>query len=91
MPLYTALLRREDFDTIIGHANLYNPGDDLVAPPYPVAWTVSTRVDADQRLQFAVGKQRRRFQEDPTARFITVVDTAAPDQIDGGDIVSIAR
>lgn len=91
MPLVLAPVRLEDFDTIERHADIYEPGDDLVAPPYPVAWPVTTRAEAKTRLKFAIAKQRRRFQNDPTAHYVKVVDAPSADQVHEGEIVSIAR
>ncbi|KAF2014230.1 hypothetical protein BU24DRAFT_423247 [Aaosphaeria arxii CBS 175.79] len=91
MPLFIAPVRLEDFDIIEKHADIYEPGDDLVAPPYPLAWPITTREEAQHRLQFAMAKQRRRFQEDSTARFVKVVDAPSATQIDQGEIISIAR
>jgi GNAT superfamily N-acetyltransferase len=91
MPLLLAPVRLEDFDQIEKHADVYEPGDDLVAPPYPVAWPVSTQEEAQSRLRFAMAKQRRRFQEDPTARFVKVVDAPSEAQVHEGEIISIAR
>jgi len=91
MPLHLAPVRLPDFDNMENHANIYNPGDDLVAPPYPVAWPVSTQAEAQARLKFAMAKQRRRFQEDSTSRFMKVVDAPTGMDIDDGEIISIAR
>ncbi|KAF7542060.1 hypothetical protein G7054_g164 [Neopestalotiopsis clavispora] len=38
MPLQLQPLEFSDFDTLISHASSHTPGDDLVAPPNPVAW-----------------------------------------------------
>lgn len=93
MPLFIAPLQLKDFDTIIAHANIYLPGDDLVAPPTPVAWPVSTREDAQKRLSFTMAKQRRRFVEDDTVRFMKVVDASSKKDVHDStaDIVSVAR
>ena len=91
MPLHLAPVRLEDFDTIEKHADTYSPGDDLIAPPYPVAWPVRTKPEAQSRLRFAMAKQRRRFREDPTARFVKVVDAPSPAEVHSGEIISIAR
>jgi hypothetical protein len=105
MPLIIAPVELSDFDAIIAQADTYEPGDDLVAPPNPVAWPVTTRAEAQERLRLLMGRQRQRFLEDPTARFMKVVDlpgsptTATSDDtveavskfIPQGDIIAIAR
>lgn len=92
MPLNVLPMRLIDFDVIIAHATLFEPGDDLVGPPIPFTYPVATRAQASRRLRFAMDRQRTRFQEDPTARYIKVVETC-PDAQDphDGDIVSMAR
>lgn len=88
MALHLAPVELSDFDTLVSHASLYAPGDDLVAPPNPVAWPVSTRSEAELRARHCFALQRRRFLEDPTARFVKVVD----DSYDSGSaIIAVAR
>ncbi|KAH7397807.1 hypothetical protein BKA64DRAFT_48131 [Cadophora sp. MPI-SDFR-AT-0126] len=75
----------EDFDTMINHANIYPPGDDLVGPPTPFFWPVSSREEALQRLQLHMTKQKSRFLGDPTATYLKVIDEETQ------EIISIAR
>lgn len=86
MPLQLQPLEFSDFDTLISHASSHTPGDDLVAPPNPVAWPVSTTSEAQTRARHCFALQRRRFLWDPTTNFVKVVDTE-----NGGDIVAVAR
>lgn len=88
MALRLAPVELSDFDTFVSHASLHAPGDDLTAPPNPVAWPVSTRAEAEQRARHCFALQKRRFQEDPTVRFLKVVDDSPEG---GGDIVAVAR
>lgn len=85
MSLQLQPLEVADFDILISHASLDPPGDDLVAPPNPVAWPVSTRSEAETRARHCFALQRRRLLQDPTTNFVKVVDA------DNGDIVAAAR
>lgn len=85
MSLKLLNLDLEDFNTMIEQAGRFMPGDDLVGPPTPICWHVTTKEQAQQRLQFHMLKQRERFRGDPSARFIKVIDD------DTKEIVSIAR
>ena len=78
-------LVKEDFDTMISHATSYPIGDDLTAPPVPLCWPVKTRQDAEARLIFNMSRQRQRFLNDASVRFLKVIDT------NDGSIISIAR
>ncbi|KAI0137489.1 hypothetical protein BJ170DRAFT_606083 [Xylariales sp. AK1849] len=97
MPLKLLPLELTDFDTLIGHASLHEPGDDLVAPPNPIAWPVSTRAEAQLRARHCFALQRRRFLGDASVNFLKVVavndDGLGEDaHADGsGDIVAVAR
>lgn len=88
MPLQVLPLDVSDFDQLVRHADTGSPGDDCVAPPNPVAWPVTTRAEAQTRARCAFALQKRRLLQDPTVRFLKVVDTEA-----GGDenIVAVAR
>ena len=77
-------LAAEDFTTITGHANIFEPGDDLVGPPVPLCWPVTTKEEATIRLRCHMAKQLQRFTEDPSVNYLKVVD-------DSGSIVSVAR
>ncbi|KAH7024672.1 uncharacterized protein B0I36DRAFT_163633 [Microdochium trichocladiopsis] len=75
MPLEVRPLELADFATLIGHADAGEPGDDLVAPPCPVSWPVKTREEAQLRARCHFTWQRQRFLEDPSVRYVKVVDT----------------
>ena len=75
----------EDFDTMINHANIYPPGDDLVGPPTPVCWHVTTRAEARSRLEFHMTKQKERFLGDRSARYLKIIDNET------AEIISMAR
>ena len=68
MPLLVQPLQLADFDSLIYHADVGEPGDDLVAPPCPVSWPVRTRAEAQLRARCHFTWQRRRFLEDPSVR-----------------------
>jgi len=85
MPPKLLEIQLEDFDTIINHADLYAPGDDLVGMPIPLCWSVTTPSEARRRLEFHMTKQKERFLGDSTARFLKVVNDKS------GEIMSIAR
>ncbi|KAI1849024.1 hypothetical protein JX265_013721 [Neoarthrinium moseri] len=86
MPLQLQPLELSDFDTLISHASTHAPGDDLVAPLNPLVWPVRTRAEAQARARHNFALQKWRFVEDPTTRFLKVVDPE-----DGGQIVAVAR
>lgn len=86
MPLQVLPLQVSDLNTLISHASLHQPGDDLVAPPNPVAWPVTTRSEAQMRARHCFALQHRRLIRDPTTKFVKVVDE---DNLD--DIVAVAR
>lgn len=88
MALRVAPVELSDIDTFVSDASVYAPGDDLVAPPNPVAWPVSTRAEAEQRARRCFALQRRRLLEDPTVRFMKVVDDSPEG---GGAVVAVAR
>lgn len=90
MALRVAPVELSDFDSFVSDASKYAPGDDLVAPPNPVAWPVSTRAEAEQRARRCFALQRRRFLEDPTVRFLKVVDDS-PEGGGGAVVVAVAR
>ncbi|KAK0103502.1 hypothetical protein ONS95_005523 [Cadophora gregata] len=75
----------EDFDIMINHANIYPPGDDLVGPPTPFFWSVISQMEAQERLQLHMTKQKSRFLGDRTATYLKVIDEQTQ------EIVSIAR
>ena len=77
-------LTAEDFSTIINHANIFEVGDDLVGPPVPVCWPVSTREEAQTRLRIHMDKQLHRLNHDPSINYLKVIDET-------GAIVSVAR
>lgn len=85
MALKLQEMKFEDFDTMINHADLYAPGDDLVGPPTPVCWPVSTSSDARRRLEFHMTKQKDRFLGDNSARYLKIIDNKS------GEIISMAR
>ncbi|KAF7555564.1 hypothetical protein G7Z17_g2041 [Cylindrodendrum hubeiense] len=87
MPLQVLPLEVSDFDQLVHHADTGSPGDDCVAPPNPVAWPVATGIEAQTRTRYAFALQKRRFLEDPTVRFLKVVDT----EEGGHNIVAVAR
>ena len=84
MTLSLLPLVEEEFDTMISHATLYPLGDDFTAPPVPLCWSVKTRQDAEARLIFDMSRQRQRYLNDASVRFMKVIDT------NDGSIVSIA-
>ena len=92
MPLRVLPLREVDLDAIVLHAWSSYPGDDLVGPPNPLVWPVSSQKEAWKRLHYCMEMQRRRLREDPTCNFLKVVDMA-PDASseDDAEIVSVAR
>ncbi|KAH8646890.1 hypothetical protein BX600DRAFT_477087, partial [Xylariales sp. PMI_506] len=75
-----------DLDVLIQHPDTSAPGDDLVAPPCPVSWPVSTRAEAQVRVRHHFAWQRRRLLGDPSVNFLKVVDDE-----NGGDILAVAR
>ncbi|PVH75460.1 hypothetical protein DL98DRAFT_658045 [Cadophora sp. DSE1049] len=75
----------EDFDIMMDHANIYPPGDDLVGPPTPFFWPVTSQAEAQERLQLHMTKQKSRFLGDRTATYLKVTDEKTQ------EIVSIAR
>ncbi|KAL9071450.1 MAG: hypothetical protein Q9161_004167 [Pseudevernia consocians] len=77
-------LAAEDFPVITNHADIFEPGDDLVGPPVPVCWPVSTQEEAQTRLQVHMAKQLQRYLKDPSVNYLKVID-------DSGSIVSVAR
>lgn len=85
MPLKLDKISLEDFDVMVNHAKTYTVGDDLVGPPTPVCWLVSSPAEAEKRLRFHMAKQRSRFLGDRTATYLKIIDE------DTGEIVSIAR
>ena len=85
MVLQLLPLTVEDFPTIIDQANTFPIGDDLVGPPVPVCWPVSTREKAQTRLRTHMQKQRDRLAHDRSTRYLKVVD------VESGAIVSVAR
>ncbi|TVY62347.1 hypothetical protein LSUE1_G008540, partial [Lachnellula suecica] len=85
MPLNLQEMQLSDFDTIINHADIYAPNDDLVGMPTPLCWSVTTHQEARKRLEFHMAKQKQRFLGDSTARCLKVVDS------DSGEIISMAR
>ena len=84
MGLRLSPLTAEDFSSITNHANIFEPGDDLVGPPVPVCWPVSTREEAQTRLQVHMEKQSQRYLKDPSVNYLKVID-------DSGSILSVAR
>lgn len=84
-------LELPDFDTLISHALHYPPGDDLVGPPTPLCCPVTTQQEASARLAFHFGKQRDRFLDDPTVRYMKVVERDANGEASGDEIISLAR
>lgn len=85
MALKLSKVRLEDFDAMITHATKYSIGDDLVGPPTPLCWPITTQPEAHSRLDFHMSAQRRRFLGDRTATYLKIVETET------GEIVSIAR
>lgn len=84
MGLQLLPLTAEDFSAITNHANIFEPGDDLVGPPVPVCWPVSTREEAQTRLRVHMEKQSERYTKDPSINYLKVIG-------DSGSIVSVAR
>ena len=84
MGLQLLPLSAEDFSAIIKHADIFEPGDDLVGPPVPVCWPVSTKEEAQTRLQVHMAKQSHRYMSDPSVKYLKVIN-------ESGSIVSIAR
>lgn len=85
MPLKLLKIQFEDFDIMTNHAIIYPPGDDLVGPPTPVCWPVSSQEAAHTRLYLHMAKQRSRFLGDKSAAYLKVVDDSTR------EIVAIAR
>lgn len=85
MPLKLHEILLEDFDNMTDHAKLFPVGDDLVGPPTPICWPVSSQTEAQERLRFHMSKQRGRFLGDRSATYLKIVDE------DTKEIVSIAR
>ena len=84
MGLQLLPLATEDFTTITDHASIFELGDDLVGPPVPLCWPVTTKEEATTRIRVHVAKQLQRFTEDISVNYLKVVD-------DSGSIVSVAR
>ena len=74
-----------DFSIMTAHALMYPIGDDLIAPPVPLCWPVTSMRQAQNRLNFHVFRQRQRFLNDRSVRFMKVVDNT------DGSIISVAR
>ena len=85
MSLKLSEMELEDFDSMINHAQIFNVGDDLVGPPTPICWPVSSQSKAQERLQFHMSKQRARFLGDRSAKYLKVIDENT------NEIISIAR
>lgn len=88
MPLQLLEVQLEDFETMINHANIYLPGDDLVGPPTPLCWPITSQSSQEEsiaRLTFHVSKLRSRFLGDPTGKYLKIVDEETK------EIISIAR
>jgi GNAT superfamily N-acetyltransferase len=83
-------LQLSDFDTLLSHALVGHPGEDLVGPPTPLCCPVTTQADASARLAFHFAKQRVRFLNDPTVRYMKVVERSSAGE-NNEDIISIAR
>jgi GNAT superfamily N-acetyltransferase len=79
-----------DFDTLIAHAHSGPPGEDLTGPPTPLCCPVTTQADASARLAFHFAKQRARFLNDPTVRYMKAVECSSADE-NKKEIISIAR
>ena len=84
MGLQILPLTIDDFSALINQANIFELGDDLVGPPVPVCWPVSTCEEAQTRLQVHMAKQLQRHMYDPSINYLKVVDGS-------GSIVSLAR
>jgi hypothetical protein len=87
MPLQLCPLAVSDFEDLISHATLHELNDDLVGPPTPICYPISTPEEALSRSTFHFSKQRARFIGDPTVRYMKVVDNDNYKK----SIVSIAR
>ncbi|KAF2155516.1 hypothetical protein K461DRAFT_274506 [Myriangium duriaei CBS 260.36] len=85
LPLETA-----DFDVLISHASTSFPGDDLVGNPVPFCWPVANRSDAEARCLWHFSRQRKRYIEDTSVRFMKVIDTGKEGE-KSNEIISIAR
>jgi hypothetical protein len=86
MPLQLLPLEEADFNILLRHADTGEVGDDLIAQPFPLAWPVSTRPEAQTRIWHSNALLKRRFLNDPTISFLKVVD-----EDNAGDIVAVAR
>jgi GNAT superfamily N-acetyltransferase len=86
MSLKVERLTEADLDVLIHHADTSDPGDDLVAPPCPISWPVSTRAEAQTRVRHHFTWQRKRLLRDPSVNFVKVVDNEKD-----GDIIAVAR
>ena len=84
MGLQILPLKTEDFTIITDHADIFELGDDLVGPPVPLCWPVTSKEEATTRIRVHVAKQLQRFTEDLSVNYLKVVD-------DSGSIVSVAR
>ena len=84
MGLQLLPLTIDNFSALINQANIFEIGDDLVGPPAPVCWPVSTREEAQTRLRVHMAKQLQRHMYDPSVNYVKVVDGT-------GSIVSLAR
>ncbi|TVY17184.1 hypothetical protein LARI1_G003840 [Lachnellula arida] len=85
MPLKLKEIDLEDFNTMTDHANIYPPEDDLVGPPTPICWLVTTPSEAQNRLDFHMTKQKERYLGDTSARYLKIIDEET------GEIISMAR
>ncbi|KAL2070002.1 hypothetical protein VTL71DRAFT_14682 [Oculimacula yallundae] len=85
MPLKLSELQIEDFETMINHANLYLPGENLIGMPTPLCWKVSSKLEAQERLRFHMAQQKRRFLGDRTAKYLKITDDESE------EIISLAR
>lgn len=77
-------LLADDFLAMTDHAKVFDIGDDLVGPPVPVCWPISTEEEARTRLRVHMAKQFQRYREDPSVNYLKVID-------DSDSIVSVAR
>lgn len=85
MPFKIEPVTDADFDAMA--ALKYHDGGDLSSPATPAIWTTSDdAAEMAGRTRWSVKQQREMFHDDPSTRFMKVVDTDKDNAI-----VSIAR
>jgi len=85
MPLELRPVEAADFDVMSRY--MFREGGDLIAPLVPIIWPTSDDDAANtKRNNWSLQRQKDIFYQDPTVKFLQVVDTDRDDEI-----ISLAR